>query len=130
MKSIQSLSASLTALILCFTSITVFGQEPEKTPEQLASEQADRLQKDLDLADHQVFYIDSVLQYNFTGLTKEMEDMRKAGMQSRDSYMNVQKKWGMKTEEAFEKILDNNQFLKYLKLSGRYRDYKKRKGIK
>lgn len=44
--------------------------------------------------------------------------------------MNVQKKWGMKTEEAFEKILDNNQFVKYLKLSGRYRDYKKRKGIK
>lgn len=130
MKSIQSLSASLTALILCFTSFIVFGQEPEKTPEQLASEQADRLQKDLDLADHQVFYIDSVLQYNFTGLTKEMEDMRKAGMQSRDSYMNVQKKWGMKTEEAFEKILDNNQFVKYLKLSGRYRDYKKRKGIK
>lgn len=96
----------------------------------MATEQADRLQKDLGLADHQVFFVDSVLQFNFAGLTKEIEEMQKAGIQSRDSYMNAQKKWGLKTEEAFEKILDNDQFLKYLKLSGRYRDYKKRKGIK
>ncbi|MDX9781628.1 MAG: hypothetical protein RBT35_01460 [Bacteroidales bacterium] len=96
----------------------------------MATEQADRLQKDLGLADHQVFFVDSVLQFNFAGLTKEIEEMQKAGIQSRDSYMNAQKKWGLKTEEAFEKILDSDQFLRYLKLSGRYRDYKKRKGIK
>ncbi len=130
MKSIQTISLLLITLALSFTSKVSYGQEPQKSPEQMATEQADRLQKDLGLADHQVFFVDSVLQFNFAGLTKEIEEMQKAGIQSRDSYMNAQKKWGLKTEEAFEKILDNEQFLKYLKLSGRYRDYKKRKGIK
>ncbi len=130
MKSIQTISLLLITLALSFTPKVFYGQEPEKSPEQMATEQADRLQKDLGLADHQVFFVDSVLQFNFAGLTKEIEEMQKAGIQSRDSYMNAQKKWGLKTEEAFEKILDNDQFLKYLKLSGRYRDYKKRKGIK
>ena len=130
MKSIQTITLSLIALILCFTNVKSYGQEPEKTPEEIAAEQADRLQKDLGLADHQLFFVDSVLQYNFAALTNEMEEMRKAGIQSRDSFMSAQKRWGLKTEEAFEKILDNDQFMKYLKISGRYRDYKKRKGIK
>ena len=56
--------------------------------------------------------------------------MRKAGLQTRESYVASQKRWGQKTEEAFEKILDSDQFIRYLKISGRYRDYKKRKGIK
>ena len=68
----------------------------------MASEQADRLQRDLKLADHQLFYIDSILQYNFQALTNEIEEMKKAGLQSRDTYFNAQKKWGQKTEEAFE----------------------------
>lgn len=130
MKISSTIIASLIALILCFASYSANGQEPKKSPQEMASEQADRLQQDLKLADHQLFYVDSILQYNFVALTKEMEDMQKAGLQSRDSYVTVQKKWGMKTEEAFEKFLDKEQFLKYLKISGRWKDYKKRMGIK
>lgn len=130
MTSLHLLALPLITLTLCFANIETYGQEPEKSPEQMASEQADRLQRDLKLADHQLFFVDSVLQYNFVGMRREMEEMRKAGLQTRESYVASQKRWGQKTEEAFEKILDNDQFIKYLKISGRYRDYKKRKGIK
>ena len=119
MKSKITLFLSLSTLILFFANYSALGQEPQKTPQEMASEQADRLQRDLKLADHQLFYIDSILQYNF-----------QAGLHSRDTYCNTQKKWGQKTEEAFEKILDKEQFIRYLKISGRWKDYKKRNGIK
>ncbi|WRQ32394.1 hypothetical protein U5907_07350 [Bacteroidales bacterium MB20-C3-3] len=130
MKSKITLFLSLSTLILFFANYSALGQEPQKTPLEMASEQADRLQRDLKLADHQLFYIDSILQYNFQALTNEIEEMKKAGLQSRDTYFNAQKKWGQKTEEAFEKILDKEQFIRYLKISGRWKDYKKRNGIK
>jgi hypothetical protein len=134
MKAMKACKVIL--LIVSFTFVTshLFAQyqeqQPQKTPTEMASEQADRLQRDLNLKDHQLFFVDSVLQFNFVGLSNEVNQMKAAGMQTMESYRAVQTKWAMKTEEAFEKILDNEQFIRYLKVSGRYRDYKKRKGIK
>lgn len=133
MKAMKACKVIL--LIVSFTFVTSFlkaqnQDQPQKSPAEMASEQADRLQKDLNLKDHQLFFVDSILQYNFVGLSNEIDQMRAAGMQTMESYRAVQTKWAMKTEEAFEKILDNEQFIRYLKVSGRYRDYKKRKGIK
>ena len=56
--------------------------------------------------------------------------MKKAGIQSPDNYMKVQKMWNEKTEDAFKKVLTEEQFIYYLKLTRRYKDYKKRMGIK
>ena len=112
-----------------FFSPFIYGQnqvqQPQKTPIEVASEQAERLQKELNLKDYQLFLVDSVLQRNFTDLMKEVESMRVAGIQTRESYKSVQEKWTAKTDNAFEKIFDKGLFSKYLKMGGKYKAYKK-----
>lgn len=71
--------------------------------------------KELNLKDYQLFLVDSVLQRNFTDLMKEVESMRVAGIQTRESYKSVQEKWTKKTDNALEKI-DKEQFIKYLEM--------------
>lgn len=91
---------------------------PQKSPVEIAAQQADRLQIDLKLNDYQTFLADSVLQANIAGVTQEFERMRLGGMQNPDSYREVQNKWRIKTEEAFEKFMTAEQFERYLRISG------------
>jgi hypothetical protein len=91
---------------------------PQKSPVEIAAQQADRLQIDLKLNDYQTFLADSVLQANIAGVTQEFERMRLGGMQNPDSYREVQNKWRIKTEEAFEKFMTTEQFERYLRISG------------
>ena len=91
---------------------------PQKSPVEIAAEQADRLQIDLKLNDYQTFLADSILQANIAGVTEEFERMKAGGMQNPDSYREVQNKWRTKTEDAFEKFMTYEQFDRYLRISG------------
>jgi hypothetical protein len=130
MKAMKASKLLILTINVLFFSPFIYGQnqeqQPQKTPIEIASEQAERLQKELNLKDYQLFLVDSVLQKNFTDLTKEIESMRVAGIQTRESYKSVQDKWASKTDEAFEKIFDKEQFIKYLKMGGKYKAYKKK----
>ncbi|MCK9628250.1 MAG: hypothetical protein M0R37_06635 [Bacteroidales bacterium] len=117
-------------LLLSAKLIAQQQEQPQKSPAEMAAIQADDMQKQFKLSDTQVFYVDSILQHNYTAIAAEFEKMKKAGIQSPDSYMNVQKAWNQKTEDAFKKVLTEEQFINYLKITRRYRDYKKRMGIK
>jgi len=109
----------IAILVALTTSLRAQTQQQEpKTPEEMAIEQALKLQRDLKLSDYQLFYVDSILQTNFVGQQQEFERMRASGLQSQKSYEDVFNKWKTKTEDAFEKILDKTQFEKFLKLSG------------
>ncbi len=92
--------------------------QKQKTPIEIASEQADRLQIDLKLNDYQLFKTDSILQTNLTGVTNQFEQMRKGGLQNPESYREVQKIWQVKTSDAFEILFTLEQFDKYLKMTG------------
>jgi len=109
----------IAILVALTTSLRAQTQQQEpKTPEEMAIEQALKLQRDLKLSDYQLFYVDSILQTNFVGQQQEFEKMKASGLQSQKSYEDVFNKWKTKTEDAFEKILDKAQFEKFLKLSG------------
>lgn len=129
MKAMKASKLLILTINVLFFSPFIYGQnqeqQPQKTPIEVASEQAERLQKELNLKDYQLFLVDSVLQRNFTDLMKEVESMRVAGIQTRESYKSVQEKWTAKTDNAFEKIFDKEQFIKYLKMGGKYKAYKK-----
>ncbi|MHC1690864.1 MAG: hypothetical protein AB9833_08540 [Bacteroidales bacterium] len=129
MKAMKASKLLILIINVLFFSPFIYGQnqeqQPQKTPIEVASEQAERLQKELNLKDYQLFLVDSVLQRNFTDLMKEVESMRVAGIQTRESYKSVQEKWTAKTDNAFEKIFDKEQFIKYLKMGGKYKAYKK-----
>ena len=129
MKAMKASKLLILTINVLFFSPFIYGQnqeqQPQKTPIEVASEQAEKLQKELNLKDYQLFLVDSVLQRNFTDLMKEVESMRVAGIQTRESYKSVQEKWTAKTDNAFEKIFDKEQFIKYLKMGGKYKAYKK-----
>jgi len=110
---------SLLISLLIFSPAFSQNNPPQqKSPVEIAAEQADRLQIDLKLNDYQTFLADSILQANIAGVTEEFERMRVGGMQNPDSYREVQNKWRIKTEDAFEKFMTFEQFDRYLRISG------------
>lgn len=118
MISKRDLLTLLTAILIVTPVVAQNNPQQQKSPVQIAAEQADRLQTDLKLNDYQTFLADSVLQANITGVTEEFERMKAGGMQNPDSYRDVQEKWRRKTEDAFEKFMNKEQFDRYLRLTG------------
>ncbi len=118
-------------LLFAFTFFTgvISAQEPpkEKTPQEYAAIETERLEKELNLNSHQVFYVDSILQYNFAGLMEEFEQMKKSGMQDGRNYETVRNKWTDKSLAAFKLIFTEQQYIQYLKLIGKGKEYKKGK---
>ena len=114
--------------LLSFTTALWGQEEPkQKSPEEYAVMEAERLEKELNLNQHQLFYVDSILQHNFVGLSDEFEKMKAGGMQDSRSYMAVKDKWQDRTLKAFEAVMDEQQYIKYLKIIGKGKEYKKGK---
>ncbi len=118
MRYLLKIFTLVPALFVIFTATAQTNQQPQKSPVEIAAEQANRLQIDLKLNDYQTFLADSVLQSNIDGVTKEFERMKAGGMQNPDSYRDVQEKWRKKTEDAFGKFMTLEQFDRYLRITG------------
>ena len=107
----------LTSALL-FLSAAISAQEQQqekpKTPVEIAQEQSDKLQIELKLNNKQLFQVDSVLQANLTGVNDEFEKMKKGGRLTNEAYIQVRDDWQLKTEDAFKKILTEEQFKKYM----------------
>lgn len=103
-------------------------QEPPKMdPIEMASEFTEKLITELELNSTQAFYVDSVLQVNYTGLIEDFEALKARGSQDNNSYQQISDKWEDKNVEAFKKIMDEQQVIRYLKLMGKGKEYKKGK---
>ena len=103
-------------------------QEPPKMdPIEMASEFTEKLITELELNSTQAFYVDSVLQVNYTGLIDEFEEMKSRGSQDGNSYKAVSDKWEEKNVADFKLIMDEQQVIKYLRLMGKGKEYKKGK---
>lgn len=102
-------------------------QEEQKTPEEMAIIEAERLETELSLTGAQLFYVDSILRANFNGLSEDMEALKGRGSQDIDSYTNTREKWIQKTIDALKGVLDEQQHIKYLKYLGKGKEYKKGK---
>ena len=78
----------LLVAIFIFCNSVIFAQEEpkQKSPEEYAATEAERLEKDLNLTPHQLFYIDSVLQHNFIAVSEEFDRMKAGGMQDSRNY--------------------------------------------
>lgn len=134
MKEVMQNHKSAIKGILTFFALSVWTgtiaqqqQQPQKTPVEIAAEQADRLQRDLKLDNYQVFVVDSTMQTNLAGVMNEFEQMKKGGMQNPESYREVQKIWQKKTDDTFERIMTLEQFDRYLRISGMSNKERKKK---
>ena len=98
------------------SSVKLHAQE-QKQPDiyEQAEQEADRLQRILNLEDWQTFYVDSTLKHNFPAMKAEFEKMSSAKVSNSSLYIAVQDKWLEKTDSAYMKIFTKEQWAAYLK---------------
>ena len=104
----------LTLAVL--TSATVLraqNEEEEKTPEDMATEEANRLERLLKLEPHQTFFIDSILQHDMKALHDEIEALKTSGTQEYTVYKQVQDRWADQIDSSYRKVLTEYQYMIY-----------------
>ena len=90
-------------------------QQKERTPEEIASQEAERLETLLGLEGWQVFYVDSILQNNYSHMQAELYGLRDSKVENVDLYVSVRDKWNQLTYDAFSKVFNEDQWNRYLK---------------
>ena len=121
----------ILVLALILVPSVAFAQE-QKSPEQMEKEMYAMIEKEvekyttsLDLDMAQEFYIDSILTHDYFAMRAELMEKSQARVANNDVYVAIQDKWAEKIYLAFQKVLDEDQWAKYLKI-GAARDKKAR----
>lgn len=111
----------LTAVICAFSTLPLFAQgplSPEEQERQLyeaVDKEIERQTTVLDLADWQVFLIDSTLTHDYKAMTAEIDALRQSKVSNANAYMTVQDKWLEAIYQSYLRILNEDQKAKYLK---------------
>ncbi len=103
-------------MLFAFNSPCTYAQQQEQPDiyEQIENE-ADRLQRMLDLEDWQVFYVDSTLKHDFPAMQAEMQKLSEAKVSNRDMYIRVQDRWMDQIDATYQRIFTEEQWAAYLK---------------
>ncbi|MBR4801695.1 MAG: hypothetical protein IK041_02680 [Bacteroidales bacterium] len=126
MKKILILSA-MFFLVLGTVSSFAQNEEKEISPEEMAQKETKNLVKKLNLTESQEFYVDSILTSNYVGVMNAIMDMKRSGMQDPENYRRVSEQWKEKNLAAMKLVLDEQQYITYLRHIGRGKEYKKGK---
>lgn len=89
-------------------------QEAQDIYEQIENE-ADRLQRVLNLEDWQLFYVDSTLKHDLPAMRDEISKLAEAKVSNRDMYVMVQDKWMDQIDATYKKFFTEEQWAAYLK---------------
>ena len=91
-------------------------QEPQEPDvNQLIDKQLENLTRMFNLDDVQIFFVDSILQYNYPAMMDEVNRTRKTGASNTETYQIISDKWMAATDDALEKVFTEDQWKKYLK---------------
>jgi hypothetical protein len=77
--------------------------------------EVEKYTRTLDLDFAQEFYIDSILTHDFFAMRAEMMEKSAARVSNTDVYMAIQDKWYERIYQGFRRVLDEDQWAKYLK---------------
>ena len=101
---------------MLFMGFCAYAQQQEQ-PDilQQAEDEADRLQRLLDLEDWQTFYVDSTLKHDFTAMMAEYAELQKAKVSNTSMYISVKDKWWDKIDESYRRFFTDEQWEAYLK---------------
>lgn len=114
----------ISAGLMLLLALPVFAQNqlsPEEEAQKLREgidKEVDRLANLLDLADWQIFYVDSTLTYNIESMRTEQKAMMAAKVQNSDLYWKTTDKWQEATFVQYRKIFNDEQWTRYLKTGG------------
>lgn len=122
----------LALVCLTISTLTAFAQQNQPSPEEQEKKMSEYIQKEVDrlemtlkLEDWQVFYVDSILNHDYRAMQEEMNNLSSSKVANYDIYTRTGDKWAEKIYIAFRKVLNDNQWEKYLK-NGAARDKKAR----
>lgn len=99
------------------------GQEPDII--QFAEDEADKLQRLLDLDDWQTFYVDSTLKHDYAAMRDELDRLSKSKVSNVSLYISIQDKWMDAIDASYKKFFNEQQWAAYLK-SGAAKQQKQR----
>ena len=124
MKRIITIVLS-AALVLAAAPAALAQEQQEPDMETIINKQVENLSRVYALDEVQVFFLDSILHYNYTAMMAEMQEARKVGASNSDTFQGVSDKWMDATDVALEKLFTKEQWAKYMKSS--YGKEKKRR---
>ena len=106
----------LLAAALLLSAPAAWAQEPQQPDiDQIIANQVDNLTRNFKLDEVQVFFIDSILQYNYRAMNEAFEEARKTGASNSETYQAISDEWMQATDEAFERFFTEDQWKKYMK---------------
>ena len=117
--------AILALVTLCASAQEQSDKDRAKEMYEFIQKEVDRYADALELSDSQIFYADSILTHNYQAIEDEFKALSDAKVSNTDIYYTVQDKWMEETYKAFRKMLNDDQWAKYLKI-GAARDKKAR----
>ena len=115
LKSYGLTAFAVVFMLLCL-AWDASAQQPE-TPDiyEQAENEADRLQRVLDLEDWQVFYVDSTLKHDFPAMVAEFDELKASKVTNSSVYQGVQDKWLDQIDATYTRIFTEEQWNAYLK---------------
>jgi len=127
MKLNVYIKALIAAVFMLMPCIEASAQQQQEAPDiyEQAENEADRLQRILDLEDWQVFYVDSTLKHDFPAMMEEYDRLRLSKVGNVSIYQDVRDKWMDQIDATYKRIFTEEQWKAYLK-SGALRDQKAR----
>lgn len=118
MKHLISTGLMLLLALPLFAQNQLSPEEEAKKLREGIDKEVDRLTDLLDLADWQIFYVDSTLSYNIESMRAEQKVLMAAKVSNTDLYWECTDKWQEATYLQYRKIFDDRQWERYLKSGG------------
>ena len=87
----------------------------EKQPREYIDKNVEQTGINLGLEDWQLFYVDSILTHDVTAMTAEIKQLQASKVSNSAVYEQVQDKWLEAIYQAMGKVLNEDQWNKYLK---------------
>ena len=105
-----------SALMFMVAGVEASAQQPEQ-PEiyEQAENEADRLQRLLDLEDWQTFYVDSTLKHDFPAMMEEFTQLQTSKVSNTSIYQDVRDRWMDQIDATYKRIFTEEQWAAYLK---------------
>ncbi len=115
--------------LLSLTCFSAYAQDQEvdeeKQLEEYIEAALENMEKVLKLESWQVFYMDSIMRHDYTALRDELKQLQASKVTNTDLYYQIQDKWADQMYNAYQGVLDESQWKRYLK-SGAEREKKSR----
>ena len=113
------LSLAVFSLVLCSAALAqqqeLTPEEQEKKMNEFIQKKVERLESTLKLEYWQVFYVDSIFNHDYVAMTEEAESLKKDKVSNTDIYIAAQDKWADRIDASLRKVLNDEQWEKYLK---------------